>query len=57
MDPEGPVWAVVVAAGRGERFGALKQYEPLGDRRVLDWSLAAAPGSMTLMATLRPVLS
>jgi len=42
MDPEGPVWAVVVAAGRGERFGALKQYEPLGDRRVLDWSLAAA---------------
>jgi 2-C-methyl-D-erythritol 4-phosphate cytidylyltransferase len=36
------VWAVVVAAGRGERFGAPKQYEPLGGRRVLDWALEAA---------------
>jgi 2-C-methyl-D-erythritol 4-phosphate cytidylyltransferase len=36
------VWAVVVAAGRGERFGAPKQYEPLGGRRVLDWALDAA---------------
>jgi len=36
------VWAVLVAAGRGERFGAPKQYERLGDRRVLDWALDAA---------------
>lgn len=36
------VWAIVVAAGSGSRFGRLKQYEVLGDRRVLDWSLAAA---------------
>ena len=36
------VWAIVVAAGRGERFGAPKQYEPLGGRRVLDWALEAA---------------
>jgi 2-C-methyl-D-erythritol 4-phosphate cytidylyltransferase len=36
------IWAVVVAAGRGERFGAPKQYERLGDRRVLDWALEAA---------------
>src|SRR3954464_9509106 len=36
------VWAVVVAAGSGSRFGALKQYERLGGRRVIDWSLAAA---------------
>jgi 2-C-methyl-D-erythritol 4-phosphate cytidylyltransferase len=36
------VWAVVVAAGRGERFGAPKQYERLGGRRVLDWALEAA---------------
>ena len=42
MPLDGPVWAVVVAAGRGERFGAPKQYEQLGDRRVLDWSVAAA---------------
>ncbi|HEV3351823.1 MAG TPA: 2-C-methyl-D-erythritol 4-phosphate cytidylyltransferase [Acidimicrobiales bacterium] len=33
------VWAVVVAAGAGVRFGTLKQYEQLGDRRVLDWAL------------------
>jgi 2-C-methyl-D-erythritol 4-phosphate cytidylyltransferase len=38
----GPVWAVVVAGGSGSRFGAMKQYEPLGGRRVLDWSLDAA---------------
>ncbi|HEY2999933.1 MAG TPA: 2-C-methyl-D-erythritol 4-phosphate cytidylyltransferase [Acidimicrobiales bacterium] len=37
-----PVWAIVVAAGSGRRFGAAKQYEPLAGRRVLDWSLAAA---------------
>src|SRR5947209_6478903 len=42
MEANGPVWVVVVAAGRGERFGGPKQYERLGDRRVLDWSLAAA---------------
>jgi 2-C-methyl-D-erythritol 4-phosphate cytidylyltransferase len=36
------VWAVVVAAGSGTRFGGAKQYEPLAGRRVLDWSLAAA---------------
>jgi 2-C-methyl-D-erythritol 4-phosphate cytidylyltransferase len=36
------VWAIVVAAGNGVRFGGAKQYEVLGDRRVLDWSLAAA---------------
>jgi len=40
--PDGPVWAIVVAAGRGERFGAAKQYAPLAGRRVLDWSVAAA---------------
>jgi 2-C-methyl-D-erythritol 4-phosphate cytidylyltransferase len=36
------VWAVVVAAGSGERFGSQKQYEQLGDRRVLDWAVAGA---------------
>lgn len=35
-------WAVVVAAGRGERFGSPKQYEELGGQRVLDWAIAAA---------------
>jgi len=38
----GDVWAIVVAAGSGRRFGGAKQYEPLAGRRVVDWSLAAA---------------
>jgi 2-C-methyl-D-erythritol 4-phosphate cytidylyltransferase len=36
------VWAVVVAAGRGDRFGGPKQYEALAGRRVVDWALEAA---------------
>ena len=35
------VWAIVVAAGSGDRFGGPKQYQPLGGRRVLDWSVDA----------------
>ena len=35
-------WAIVVAAGAGSRFGRPKQYDQLGGRRVLDWSLEAA---------------
>jgi 2-C-methyl-D-erythritol 4-phosphate cytidylyltransferase len=38
----GPVWAVVVAAGAGRRFGGAKQYEPLAGARVLDHALRAA---------------
>jgi 2-C-methyl-D-erythritol 4-phosphate cytidylyltransferase len=38
----GSVWVIVVAAGTGSRFGRPKQYEALGGRRVLDWSLDAA---------------
>lgn len=40
--PDGAVWVIVVAAGRGDRFGAPKQYADLAGRRVLDWSVAAA---------------
>ncbi len=36
------VWAIVVAAGSGERFGGPKQYESLGDGTVLDRSVAVA---------------
>lgn len=32
-------WAIVVAAGRGERFGRPKQYALVAGRRVLDWSV------------------
>ncbi|MEZ5140566.1 MAG: 2-C-methyl-D-erythritol 4-phosphate cytidylyltransferase [Acidimicrobiales bacterium] len=40
-DPS-PVWAIVVAAGTGSRFGGAKQYAPLAGRRVVDWSIDAA---------------
>lgn len=36
------VWAVIVAAGSGDRYGGPKQYERLGRQRVLDWSLHTA---------------
>jgi 2-C-methyl-D-erythritol 4-phosphate cytidylyltransferase len=42
---EGPVWSIVVGAGSGQRFGGLKQYEMLGDRRVIDHAVAAARAS------------
>jgi 2-C-methyl-D-erythritol 4-phosphate cytidylyltransferase len=40
--PVGAVWGIVVAAGSGSRFGRVKQYEDLGGRAVLAWSLDAA---------------
>jgi 2-C-methyl-D-erythritol 4-phosphate cytidylyltransferase len=36
------VWSIVVAAGRGERFGGPKAAARLAGRRVVDWSLDAA---------------
>lgn len=36
------MWAIVVAAGRGERFGAPKQFAELGAMRVVDRAVAAA---------------
>lgn len=38
----GSVWTVVVAGGSGRRFGSMKQYEALGDRRVLDHAVETA---------------
>lgn len=40
------VWTVVVGGGSGRRFGRPKQYESLGDERVIDRSrrIAAAAG-------------
>jgi 2-C-methyl-D-erythritol 4-phosphate cytidylyltransferase len=35
-------WAIVVAAGRGQRFGAAKQYAELGGRPLVAWGLEAA---------------
>src|SRR5205807_765572 len=39
---DGTMVVVVDAAGAGERFGGAKQFAALGDRRVLDWSVAGA---------------
>ena len=39
------VWTVVVGAGGGTRFGAPKQYESLGSRRVLDLAVDVARGA------------
>lgn len=35
-------WALIVAAGTGNRFGGPKQFCDLGGRPVVDWSLATA---------------
>ncbi len=32
----------MVGGGSGRRFGAPKQYEPLGDKRIIDWSRSVA---------------
>ena len=32
-------WAIVVAAGKGERFGSMKQLELLGGKALTEWSL------------------
>ena len=45
MSGELSVWTIVLAAGGATRFGRPKQYEVLGGRRVIDWSLAAARGA------------
>ena len=41
----GSVWAVVVAAGAGTRFGEPKQFAVLGDRTVLAWAVGSARGA------------
>jgi 2-C-methyl-D-erythritol 4-phosphate cytidylyltransferase/2-C-methyl-D-erythritol 2,4-cyclodiphosphate synthase len=35
-------WTVIVAAGRGARFGGSKQFAWLGARRVVEWGVEAA---------------
>jgi 2-C-methyl-D-erythritol 4-phosphate cytidylyltransferase len=35
------IWAIVVAAGSGTRYGGPKQLEALDGRRLVDWAVAA----------------
>jgi 2-C-methyl-D-erythritol 4-phosphate cytidylyltransferase len=50
----GEIWAIVVAAGTGRRFGGPKQFEPLHGRRVLDWSVAAAQAACDGVVVVLP---
>lgn len=36
------VWTIIVAGGEGRRYGTAKQYEPLGEGRVLDLAVDTA---------------
>ena len=36
------MWAIVVAAGEGRRFGRPKQFEVIGERLVLEWAVESA---------------
>ena len=47
-------WAVVVAAGRGTRFGAAKQFADLCGRPVVDWSLDMAGRACTGVVLVIP---
>ena len=48
------VWTIVVAAGSGTRFGGPKQLARLGDRRVIDWSVATAQAGSDQVVVVVP---
>ena len=48
------IWTIVVAAGAGTRFGGPKQFETLGDRRVIDWAVAVARESSDGVVVVLP---
>jgi 2-C-methyl-D-erythritol 4-phosphate cytidylyltransferase len=42
VPPAEQIWTIVVGGGSGRRFGTTKQYEALGEARVIDRSVAVA---------------
>jgi len=48
------VWTIVVAGGTGERFGTAKQYEVLGDLRVIDHSRSTAEAASAGVVVVVP---
>src|SRR5262245_48464005 len=48
------VWAIVVAGGRGERFGEAKQFLPLGDGRLVDHAVTAAATACAAVVVVLP---
>jgi len=51
---EEAVWTIVVAGGSGSRFGAPKQYERIGDERMLDRSVSVAVAASTGVVVVVP---
>ena len=49
------VWAIVVAAGSGSRFGGQKQFQELEGRRVVDWAIAACRSVADEVVVVVPV--
>lgn len=49
-----PVWAIVVAAGRGDRFGGTKQFVTVGGARVVDRSVAVARRACDAVVVVLP---
>jgi 2-C-methyl-D-erythritol 4-phosphate cytidylyltransferase len=52
--PEPRVWAVIVAAGWGERFGGPKQFAELGGVRLVDHSIATASAACDAIVLVVP---
>ena len=48
------VWTVVVGAGRGSRFGGLKQYEDIGGTRIIDRSVSVARSAGSQVVVVVP---
>ncbi|MGA8295996.1 MAG: 2-C-methyl-D-erythritol 4-phosphate cytidylyltransferase [Acidimicrobiales bacterium] len=51
---EGGVWAIVVAAGEGRRFGGPKQFERLSGRSVVEWSVGSARAAVDEVVLVLP---
>jgi 2-C-methyl-D-erythritol 4-phosphate cytidylyltransferase len=49
------IWTIVVAGGSGRRFGTMKQYEMIDDRRVLDHAIGVALSSSDGVVVAVPV--
>jgi 2-C-methyl-D-erythritol 4-phosphate cytidylyltransferase len=48
------VWAIVVAGGSGVRYGALKQFELIGDREMVEWAARTAGSVCDGVVTVVP---
>lgn len=48
------VWTIVVAGGRGDRFGGLKQFELLRGKPIVEWSVAVARASSDDVVLVTP---